>query len=783
MTSIVGKSVPVIDAAERVRGSLEYVLDVALPRMAFGGLVRSSHPHARIVGIDTARAEALPGVMAVVSGQSLGDELQGRRYGRFFLDQAVLAIDRVRFVGEPVAAVAAASEDIAAEACQLIEVDYDPLPAVFTIDEALDPDAPLLHDPRPRLREETRDMIAAPTTASNVCSHFRLRHGSVEQGMAQAEYIFDDTFHSPPVQHVPLEPHVAVASYEGSLSVWSSTQMPFAIRAQLAELLGLPLSRVRVLTSNLGGGFGSKGGLRLEPIASILARAAGRPVKITLGREEEFVTVTKHPATVRIKTGVSTDGVLLAREVTAHFNTGAYADVGPMVARNAGSAMAGPYRIPHVSIDSYAVWTNLVPAGAFRGFGVSQGAWAYESQTDMIAQRLGIDPLEFRRKNLLRSGDTYGTGEVVADLHFDSLLDQVVGALGPPSVPAPSSPASVAGDGRHTRRGTAITTTMKATITPSTSTAAMKLNDDGSLNVLTSSVDLGQGSKTVLAQMAAEALSVPYELVHVSAPDTDLTPYDQQTSSSRTTYSMGNAVVLAAEDIRRQLLELGSERLEAAIEDLELRDGHIHVRGLASESLSYGEMLRTARRGNLQGTGSFITEGGLDPLTGQGIASVHWHHGAAGCEVEVDLETGKIEVLQVAAAVFAGRVINPQLCELQVEGSILFGLGQALYEEMIYDEGVVTNANLSDYMIPSFDDIPLGLHVLLLEEDGAGDVHGVGETCLPPVSPAIANAVFNAIGVRLKELPMTPERILRALRDQSENDVDRVDFPKAVVGA
>lgn len=766
MTSPVGRSVTVIDAPARVSGTIDYILDLELPRMLFGRILRSPHPHARILSIDTSPAERLPGVLAVVTGERLRrGGLAERKYGRFFLDQDVLSSERVRFAGEPVAAVAATSEELALEACARIEVEYEPLPAVFSIEDALKPDAPLLHEPRPKLRQDVRNMIAAPSEVSNLCSYFRLRSGSVEQGFAQSDYLISNTFQSPAVQHVPLEPHVSLASYGDQLTIWTSTQMPHAIRAQMAELVGLPLSRVRVITANVGGGFGSKGSLRLEPIASVLSRAARRPVKIALERDEEFVTVTKHAASIEIKSGVTKDGYLVAREITAYFNTGAYADVGPMVARNAGCAIAGPYRIPHVAVDSHCVWTNLVPAGAFRGFGVAQGAWAYESHTDIIAERIGMDPVLFRRQNLLRAGDRYATGERVDDVHFDRLLDHVADAIDwrpqplelhdPPSQEAEDDPGL-------RRRGRAITTMMKATITPSTSTAGLKLNEDGSLDVLTSSVDLGQGAKTVLAQIAAEGLDLPLDVVHVASPDTELTPYDQQTSSSRTTYSMGNAVSLAAQDVRQQLLEIAAVQLEASTEDLEMSDGSVRVRGTATRSLGYGELLRAARVGNLQGVGTLKTEGEVDPETGQGIASVHWHHGAAGCEVEVDLETGKIEVLRLAAAVFAGRVINPRLCELQVEGSVMFGLGQALFEEIDYEEGVITNANLSDYMIPSFEDIPNRIDVFLVENGGGGDIHGVGETALPPISPAIANAVYNAVNARITELPITPEKLLRS---------------------
>jgi CO/xanthine dehydrogenase Mo-binding subunit len=534
----------------------------------------------------------------------------------------------------------------------------------------------------------------------------------------------------------------------------------------MAELFSLPLARVRVIVETLGGGFGSKGSLRLEPITAFLALKANRPVKIVLSREEEFVTVCKHPATIRVKTGVMKDGTLMARAVSADFNTGAYSDIGPVVARNGGSAMSGPYRIPHVRIDSRAVWTNLVPAGALRGFGVPQAVWAYETQMDRIAEELCLDPVEFRRKNLLRDDDLFATGEKLADMHYDELLERATATvnwsrndarwLNQDGAPARQS---------RSRRGKGLALVIKATITPSTSVAALKLNEDGSLNVLTSSVELGQGAKTVLAQIAARAMQSPLARVSVSNPDTDLTPYDQQTSSSRTTYSMGGAIGKAAADLKRQLSEYAADLLEVSVTDLVLEEGRVTVRGSPSRSLTYGEVALRSNQGNLIGRGAFSTRGGLDLETGQGIGSVHWHQGAIACEVEVDVETGKIKVLQLAPVVFAGRVVNPRLCELQLEGCAVFGFGQALFEEMTYgDHGQLVNPNLGDYNIPSFEDIPWKLNPIALEHDGSEDLHGVGETLLPPVMAAIGNAVYNAVGVRIHDLPLTAEKVLRELR-------------------
>jgi CO/xanthine dehydrogenase Mo-binding subunit len=765
--SAVGQNLSMLDARERVSGQINYVLNVELPGMLVGKFLRSSLPHARIVAVDGSRAQRLAGVGAVLTREDFSPAHgYSGKYGRIFRDQAVVALDKVRFVGDPVAAVAAVNEEVAEEAMSLITVEYEELQAVFDEEEALKPGAPLVHDPRPEQQPIFGTLIQDLPGGSNLCSHFKLRRGDVEQGFRQADLVFEDIFRSPAAQHVPLEPHVTIAQFfEGKLTLWTSTQMPHAIRAQMAELLNLPQARVRVIVETLGGGFGSKGSLRLEPIASFLALKSNRPVKIVLGREEEFVTVCKHPATIRIKTGVMRDGTLVARQVTAHFNTGAYSDIGPVVARNGGSAMSGPYRIPHVRIDSCAVWSNVVPAGALRGFGVPQAVWAYESQMDMIAEQLGLDPVEFRRKNLLRDGDLFATGEKLAGIHYDQLLERAA-----TSVQWSSNDARWLNPGRFTaarsalRRGKGLALVIKATITPSTSAAALKLNEDGSLNVLTSSVELGQGAKTVLAQIAAEAMRVPMGCVSVSHPDTDLTPYDQQTSSSRTTYSMGGAVAKAVTDLKRQLSECAAELLEVSVNDLILEDGRVGVRGSPSRSLGYGEVTLRSKQGNFIGHGAFGTHGGLDLETGQGIGSVHWHQGAIGCEVEVDVDTGKIRVLHLTPVVFAGRVVNPRLCGLQLDGCAIFGLGQALFEEMTYnDSGQLINPNLGDYNIPSFEDIPWKVDPYALEHAGSEELHGIGETLLPPVMAAIGNAVYNAVGTRIHDLPLTPEKVLREL--------------------
>src|SRR5712692_5912403 len=769
--SPVGRNVGYIDGGERVRGQINYVLNAEQPGCLVGRILRSPHAHARVLKVDTSKAEKVPRVVAVLSRNDLIDNPNLYPYfGPVIRDTPVVAIDKVRFVGDPVAAVAALDEEAAQEALDLIEIEYEELPGVFDSEEALKSGAPILHESFPPQRGATfADIVFNPGEGSNVLNHFKLLKGDVEAGFKQADKIFEHTFRCPPVQHVPLEPHVTMAQVEaGKITVWSGTQTPHVIRAQLADVFQVPLSQVRIIVHTLGGAYGAKCYPKLEPLVSVLAWKAKRPVKIVLRREEDFLTVTKHQAAITLKTGLDKEGRIVARKATCYFNAGAYSDISPRLIKNGGYATAGPYRVPNVWVDSYAVYTNIVPAGAVRGYGVSQAAWAYECQMDMMAEALGRDPLEFREFNVLHDGDTFATGETVHDMHYRGLLlDDAKKAIGWQEGQEAwwqegNSKFKIQ---NSKRRGKAITCVIKGSVTPSTSSASCKLNEDGSLNVLTSSVEMGQGAKTALAQLAAEAGALPFEAVSVSDPDTDSTPYDQQTSSSRTTYSMGTAVTMAVHDAIEQLKAIAAEQLEISPEDLETREGRVWVKD-SSRSLSYVDVIRKSRVGNILGNATFATTGGLDPETGQGIGSVHWHHAAAACEVEVDVETGKVDILRFHSSCFAGRVVNPRLCELQIEGSTLFGVGQSLFEEMLYDGGQLTNPNLSDYMIPSFEDVPGRLTVAAIEHPDAGEVHGIGETSVPPVMPCVANAVYNATGVRITDLPLTPEKVLRALRAQ-----------------
>jgi CO/xanthine dehydrogenase Mo-binding subunit len=456
-----------------------------------------------------------------------------------------------------------------------------------------------------------------------------------------------------------------------------------------------------------------------------------------------------------VRLGLSRDGRLLAKQVDAYWDTGAYADCGPNVAQKGGFGAIGPYAIAHVAVDSRCVYTNLPPAGAFRGYAVTQAAWASESMMDLAASRLGMDPLEFRRRNLLREGDHFATGERLSDVHFAACLEHAAAAIG-----WENRPRIDLGDGHVRAKGLSVI--MKGMTTPSRSEARVGVDRAGAFTVYTSTVEMGQGAHTVLGQLAAAELGLSPDRIAVVGADTDVTPFDNRTTSSRSTYMMGNAVKRAAANLRRRLLALAAEQLESASADLELVGGVIRVVGVPGRSVEIAELVGATGGGAIAETADYGNEGGLDPDTGQGIASSHWHQGAGAVEVEVDTATGQVAVLRAHAAVYAGQVVNRHTATLQTLGNVVFGVGSALFEEIVHDGGQVVNPNLSDYSIPSFLDLPGETTIELLERPGA-DMHGLGETALPVIPAAIGNAVARAIGGRVRELPLTPERVLRAI--------------------
>lgn len=731
---MVGESVPMLDSVARVTGAVEYMINLRLPNMLVGKIVRSQSPHAKLLNVDVTNALQVPGVIAILTGEDLGENAF---YGAAIKDQGVVAVDRVRYVGEPIAAIAAESLDAAEEAALLIDIEYEELSSVFDAEEALHDGAPVLHE----------------KFANNIFKHAKLRHGDMQAAFAEADEIFEDTFTSPVAQQVSLEPHVSAAQWDGErLTIWTAAQAPFMVRRSLAGILDIAAESVRVIVPPLGGGYGGKGHIRIEPLVAAMARKVnGRPVKFVLSRAEEFVTVTKHAASITLKTGVRRDGTFTARQVTIYWNGGAYADASPMLVPAGMVRAVGPYRIPAVHVDSYGVYTNLPPAGAYRGAMSSQTTWAYESQMDIIARKMGWDPLEFRMKNMFVSGDHFATGEELHDVHFVKCLESSAKALG----------GKVEGDKKYIGRGYGVM--MKSTIATSKSQAKLQLMDDGTVTLFTSTVEMGQGGHTTMAQITAENLGVPLSSIKIVGPDTFVTPFDSTTSASRSTSMMGNAVIAACDSMKQKLLELAAPLLETPPEQLHTENGVV----IADEtSISFGDILKRNNLSELDEAGEYSTSFGIDPETGQGISTPHWHQGAGAAEVEVDTETGRVTVLRYTAASFAGRVVNPKMAQLQNDGNVIFGLGPTMMEQIVYDGGQPTNPNLADYAIPSIRDIPTELVSVCIESD-SGEMHGIGEMTLPPVAPAIANAIEDAVGVRIKDLPITAEKVLRALKEIS----------------
>ncbi len=752
--SHVGRSVPRLEARAKLTGRAEYVHNLRLPGMLYGKIVRSTIAHGRIRRIDSTAARALAGVHRVVTADDIATVIADPHYGPAFHDQPILAVEKVRHVGEPVAVVLASDPHIADEGARLVEVEYEELPAVFDEVEAMTSTA-IVHDvlkpagmfPDLKHLQGRRD--------TNVALEFRLRRGDVEAAFAGADRVIEHTFRTHQVMHVPLEPLVSVAQPgDQSVTIHTASQSPSFVRSEIARLLGWPENRVRVKVPYLGGSFGAKLYVKLEPLVTALALIVRRPVKISLSMEEQFYTITKHACTLRIKSGVTTDGRLTARECQVWWNGGAYAEIGPRVTQKSGFTAAGPYDIENVRIDSYAIYTNLPPAGALRGFGVSQLVWAYESHADMIARALNMDPLEFRRKNLLLEGRAQATGTAMKDAALAQVLERLAARLDW-GQPFDRGSGTV-------RRGRGIAIGFKASISPTTSVATVTLHADGSCAVACSTVDMGQGSDTAMAQIAADVLGIPLTSITIVHPDTDVTPYDMATLGSRSTYHMGHAVRRAAEDARDQLLTMA------------------RALGLPVETTPIGDVFKTRygmQAGTIVGTGSFVpsytpTEHGTGQSTN---VTPFWMVGATGADVEVDLETGHVRVTRLVNVADAGKLLNPRIVETQIFGAALMQLGFTLFEEMTFDAGQVTNASLADYKIPGMLDVPpivVSEAVDAEERGGPFGAKGVGESGTFSVSPAIANAIDDAVGVRLTSLPLTAEAVYRALRAKQGHALD-----------
>ena len=756
----VGISIRRIDGTEKVAGQALYTGDLRLPGMAIAKVLRSPVAHARIRGIDATKARAVPGVLAVLTRDNLN--VASNAFGAYVRDQQILATERVRYVGDMVAAVAAIDDAVAAEAVKLIEVDYDELPAVYSVEEALADEAPLVHEKLENRKDPGygRGGTHIVHERSNICFHFRHERGDVDSGFREADQIFEDSFYFPSAQHYPMEPHICVAQFEGDvLTVWSATQSPFPVRQELARVFGLPFSAVRVIVPYVGGGYGAKSGIKTEGIAACLSRMIGRPVKLAFGADETFKTICQPRAKITLKTGVKKDGTFVGRRCDVYLNGGAYANSGPSVTEKAGYRAHGPYRIPHVLTNAYSVYTNTVPAGAFRGFGGPQVAFAYESHIDMIAERLGVDPFELRMKNLLDQGENFSPGDTPIDCDLKAGLKNVAQAIGWDARPNGQQNSG------SKKIGIGIATAMKdGGGTNKPANAAVTIFNDGSVLLSTGSVEIGQGMRTAFLQVVAEELSVPPEKVRVAALDTHYTPFDKGTNASSATSIMGQAVQKAARDARRQFLEAASAVLKAPVGEVGLENG-LAVYG--QQKVSFREIMQRYFRdseGEIWGRGYFKV--GKDENVPLGYPSPFWEIGLGAAEVEVDTETGEVKVLRYVSLTDAGKMIHPLQCHAQDEGAAVFGLGQALFEDLVYQGGELINGSLIDYRLPRFDDVPPAFKTFIMEGGGGPGPYGakgMGEGGILPVAPAVANAVFAAVGKRLQAVPLTPGIVWEAI--------------------
>lgn len=767
--TIIGESLPRIDVLDKVKGETEFGADLTLPNMLYARVLRSPLTHAKILNVDVKKAKKVPGIESVLTGK---DVAHYGLYGFVLKDQPILALDKVRYIGDSIAAVSALDEEAAEEALSLIEVDYEEVPSVFDPMKSMESDAVLIHEDLGTYEYVSSYIL--PVSETNICNHFKLRVGDVGEGFKNADEIFEDIFTTQAQANCCAEPRMSIALVDssGRIKVWSSTQGVYLILRGLSSLFKIPQNRIQVVAPPLGGGFGTKIYLKAEPIAVALAqRSTGKPVKFQWTRKEEFtVSTVRHPTIIHLKTGIKRDGTLTAREIKIIWDTGAYADIGPMTCRNGSFSSPGPYKTPHVKVDGYCLYTNKIMSGAMRGFGLPQPMFAIESQMDIIAERLGIDPLEIRLKNAVEEGSVSASHQQITNT---ALKECVLEAARVSNWEGRKHFSK--GEG-PILRGRGIAIMHKGTYTPTCSSAILKVNADGTVNLLSASANLGQGTDTALAQIAAEILGVPFTSVKVSSSDTDAAPYDRSTTSSRSLFHMGNAVQLAALDARKELLEIASEHFEANPNDLIIDNGVVFPKERPLEGLTIEELMKKHfnEAGTILGKGVYHTRGGnIDLSTSLGdIFSIFWMYGCAVADVEVDKETGAVRVVRIISANDVGKSINPSLCKQQIEGGVIMGIGYALREELLFDKGKILNSSFMDYKIPTFTECT-EIVPLLIEKphpDGPFGAKGVAEESIVAVAPAIANAVYHATGVRIKSLPITPEKILKGLKEKRKSN-------------
>jgi 4-hydroxybenzoyl-CoA reductase alpha subunit len=752
-TCVIGKGLPRIDSVPKVTGEAQYTVDLKTPGLSIGKILRSPHPHALIKSIDTSAAKRLKGVQAVITAQDVPDNLFS--FYQWLADKNILCRTKVRYVGDEVAAVAAIDEDTAEEALSLIKVEYELLPAVFDLEEAMQPGAPLVHEDK----------------ESNTTWTVQRLFGDPDKAFAECDFVVEGKYVTHQVAHTCMEVSNCIAKWDATdrLTIWTNTQAPHTQRQEVARILGIPKRNVRVVNSFMGGGFGSKLVTDMKlPIAAVLAKMIGRPVRIVNTRAEEFTTgKTRYPYTMYLKTGATKGGRIVARELRLIGDAGAYHDKGPATINFTSMMFGTLYNVANMRFEGQLVYTNKEMGTAFRGFGNPQVSFATETQLDELAEKMGIDPVELRLKNSNQAGVETACGAEVCgcgmtecilaaaegiewDKKYNKKDEKVLRGVGIANM------VHTGGGGRFYGYNSA--------------EAFVKLSDEGTVTLITSALDMGQGSHTVMAQIVAEELGVRLGDINVMSHDTDLTPYDLGSWGSRATYMNGNAVLAAARDARNKVDEAAAEMLEADAKDITVEEGKVWVKG-SEEKHDLAEIVEHAVNAHgspISGTGKFV-----DTLpAGYTVPTAFiknipcFSFGTQAVEVEVDPETGVVRVLKVVAAHETGTTINPTMAEGQIEGGVVQGIGYALSEQLVYENGRIVNDSFLDYKIPNIGDVPeiKAICIESLGTNGPYGAKGIGEPGLVPTAPAIANAVFDAIGIRFYELPITPDKVLKALK-------------------
>ena len=759
-----GNEMKRIDALEKATGAARYPGDLKRPGLLVGRILRSRIAHGRIRAIHTEKAANLPGVHAVITGADFPDVMTGM----VIQDERAMTRDKVRYFGEPLAAVAAVDGRTADQALELIEVEVDELPGVFSFDQSVRPDAPLIHDnfkdyktPRPLRRY------------GNICLHTKIEKGDIHRGFAESDLVFEDTYTMPVVHQAPMEPKAVVAErgHDGRLRLWCCTARPFGVQEGVAHALGLPMSDVRVTGLRVGGHFGGKGEATIEPIAAMLALKAGKAVKLEMSRRDDFLSANpRHSMEITVKTGVRKDGTLMARQALVKSDTGAYAYFGPAATSNAVIFIAGPYRIPNLLIEGICAYTNKISCGPCRAPGAPQAHFAGETQLDRIARELNMDPIALRLKNALREKDTTPTGQVLDYVGYRAALSRLQTAV-------KEHLGKEKGAGKDRALGIGVAGGFWG-MPGMGASATVRLNEDGTAVLSTGAVEIGAGSNTAMALLVSEGLGIPFERIKVVSGDTDTCPFDFGAIGSRTTQAMGVAVYKAIEGVRDQLLDFAEKHLEAPREILQFGDGRIYASerpDVAVPIATAAHYLSIVNGGPVIATGTNTAPNPpFDPeIVDSNVVPSRpfFCFGAQAAAVEVDRVTGKVTVRKVLAAHNVGKAVFPAGVEGQIQGGVAMGLGYALSEEVIFSDGRPLNDSFLDYRLPTMEDVPEIIPIIVEKEDARipEDIRGIGEPPTIPTAAAVANAVYDAVGIRLKHLPMTPERVFWGLEAEGSD--------------